>query len=53
VVFNPYRRGKYEYLFDPNFEASKENNEDEHVEDEKTGCKYADVDEDSPVIHFD
>jgi hypothetical protein len=53
VAVNPYRRGKCEYLFDPNFEGGKENDEDEYAEDEKTGCKYADVDEDSPVIHFD
>jgi hypothetical protein len=53
VAVNPYRRGKCEYLFDPNFEGGNENDEDEYAKDEKTGCKYADVDEDSPVIHFD
>jgi hypothetical protein len=53
VVVNPYRRGKCEYLFHPNFEGGKEKDEDEHFEDEKTGCKYADVDEDNLVIHFD
>jgi hypothetical protein len=53
VDVNPYRRAKCEYFFDPNFEGGKENDEDEHSEDEKTGFKYDDVDEDSPIIHFD